>query len=513
MTREAGRRVRLLDVLLGAEILAVAAFLRLHQLETLGWIPDTYERLEATKKLLAGDLPNSSLYPPGVAVLMAPFLAFMPDTLASMQVVIVAFGVLLVALGFVIGLRLTGSRLVAFLLAGLVALSPAFVYASRDALYEAISVTIMAFLLFLPPKEQHRSRLMSWLAMGALFALLVNIRSTYVFLLPALILVWHCSSESNQTSWLSRLLAGFRPVLIALVPLCVLMILSLVFVGWPDGRNTTYLSVESVPRNLLDYFSQISLGLPGVFVFLPLVVTGARQLWRLSRPMAAAACYVIIAWPVVFSPFFSSTSNRYMLPAFFVAYVLAAIGAAALVRLDVKNVWLARLGRVYAVGAPTVIALAFAVVSVSIVSQWSKTAAESDEGLFRELRPVVDGLEPGSLLVSATTRGFQGSTSKLSYVDLIDHSLTNRGGARRVDSLVAKLEAAMANGAPVYYLYTHLDGSGFVDGEDSNSLDSGIRDSFSLTVIFETQGLRLGRNRWTLYRLQPGVQPSGLEHP
>jgi hypothetical protein len=511
-------RIRLLDGVLLSEILAVGAFLRLHQLETLGWIPDSYERLEATQKLLAGDFPTSFNYPPGVAVLMAPFLAFMPDTLASMQVVIVAFGILLVALGFAIGLKLTSSRLVASLIAGVVALSPAFVYASRDALYEAISVTIMAFLLFLPPTGRHGARITTWLVMGVLLALLVNIRPTYIFLLPALVLTWQRPDEGKQSSWLLRRLAETRPILIALIPVCVLTALSVVFGGWATGRYTTYVSVESIPPHLLTYFGHISHGLPGVVVFLPLVAIGAMQLWRLNRPMAIAACYVMIAWPFVFAPFFAVASGRYMLPAAFVAYVLACIGAAALLRFDVKRLRRSRLGRAYGLAATALIGVVFASVSVNLVSQWSTTAAESDEGLFREFRPVVERLEPSSLLVSGATRGLRGTTDTVSYLDLIDHSLSYGNRARSVDLLVAELEAAMANGASVYYLYTPnwdgtpWDGSYFAEGNESSRLDSGIRNSFSLTAVYQTKALRLGNHPWTLYRLQLlEVQPFRLE--
>jgi hypothetical protein len=445
-------------------------------------------------------------------VLMAPFLAFMPDTLGSMQMVIVAFGILLIPLGFAIGLRLTGSRLVAFLVAGVVALSPAFVYVSRDALFEAISVTIMAFLLFLAPKEHPPSKITTWLAMGVLFALLVNIRLTYVCLLPALILAWHRPSERTEASWLARQLVGLQPVLIALVPFSVLMIISVVFGGWASGRYTTYLSVESIPPHLLIYFGQISHGVVGVFVFLPLVAVGARRLWRLSRPMAIAACYVVLAWPFVFAPFFWVAGNRYMLPAIFLAYILAAMGATALVRFNPRHLWRSRLGRAYGLAATALIGLVFASGSVNLLSQWSTIAAESNEGMLRELRPVVEGVEPGSLLVSAATRGFKDTKQPLSHLDLIDHSFSNGSDARSVNSLVVMLEEAMTNGAPVYYLDTHRDGSELTaDGDLFNlrSLDSGIWDNFSLTQVFRTKDLGESNHPWTLYRLQLlDVQPS-----
>src|SRR5438034_947874 len=95
----------------------VALALRTYNFSLLSWVPDGYEQLDATKRLLALDFPLSRIYSPGVAVVMAPFLLFLPRTLQGMQYVMIGSGVLLVPLAYLAVLRLTRDRVAATLLA------------------------------------------------------------------------------------------------------------------------------------------------------------------------------------------------------------------------------------------------------------------------------------------------------------------------------------------------------------------------------------------------------------
>src|SRR4051794_24067285 len=71
----------------------VALVLRAYRLSIIGWVPDNYEQLRATERLLRLELPLSNLYSPGIALIMAPFVALFPDDIATLQGVIVAAGV------------------------------------------------------------------------------------------------------------------------------------------------------------------------------------------------------------------------------------------------------------------------------------------------------------------------------------------------------------------------------------------------------------------------------------
>src|SRR5689334_9772905 len=112
MTTADSRRVltSLTSVAIPFGVVLLALFLRTYRLEIVAWVPDSYDRLAATKRLLAGEFPISRIYPPGVSLLMAPFFAVFPKTLDTMQAVIVISGVCLAAIGYFWMLRLTGER-------------------------------------------------------------------------------------------------------------------------------------------------------------------------------------------------------------------------------------------------------------------------------------------------------------------------------------------------------------------------------------------------------------------
>ena len=61
------------EAALPGAIVLLALFLRVYRMELEAWLPDTYEQLTASRNLVHGVFPPSDIYPPGVAVTMAPW--------------------------------------------------------------------------------------------------------------------------------------------------------------------------------------------------------------------------------------------------------------------------------------------------------------------------------------------------------------------------------------------------------------------------------------------------------
>src|SRR5688572_6960499 len=148
----------------------------------VAWVPDSYDRLADAGRLASGRLPESTIYPPGVSVIMAPFFAVLPDSLWTMQAVIAGSGVALVLVSYRWIHTLTGERLAGLLAAGGVALSPAFVYASRDGLYDIPNVLLIAVAMW-QADSLRRMPIWALLLYGLMLAVLVNVRPNSILVL------------------------------------------------------------------------------------------------------------------------------------------------------------------------------------------------------------------------------------------------------------------------------------------------------------------------------------------
>lgn len=170
-------------------VLVLALFLRLYTLRVHAWVPDTYEQMTAAIRLTRLEFPLSRLYPPGVAVTLAPVFLVLPASIASLQAVVVAASLALVAICFIGAARATGDRVVATLAAGGAATAPLFIYGARIGLFDAINAMWLTLAFMLVPAMRQRSFL-ALAAYGALLALAMNIRATNVAYLPALLIWW-----------------------------------------------------------------------------------------------------------------------------------------------------------------------------------------------------------------------------------------------------------------------------------------------------------------------------------
>src|SRR3990170_8757516 len=115
--RWTGSAARLLPWACLGTIVAAALAVRLYHLDGLvTYYPDSYAQLRAVDNLLSGHFPTSYLYPPGVALFLAPAFAVLPNTLVTMQATILVAGIALVLLAYGAGLATTGDRRAAPLL-------------------------------------------------------------------------------------------------------------------------------------------------------------------------------------------------------------------------------------------------------------------------------------------------------------------------------------------------------------------------------------------------------------
>jgi hypothetical protein len=481
--------------------LGIALFARLYNFALFSWVPDSYERLESVERLLAGDFPLSDIYPPGATLVLAPFLAVLPDTIGSLQAVVAGAGALVVAIGYLAMRNVSDERIAPLFFALLLAVSPAFVYVSRIAVFDIFAVLLLAPAVFLatPRRRQSYAALVAY---GALLALLINLRPTVAAGLPALFLAWaYATSGTLSLSALVRT-ACSREVITAAATLVAASGLMAVGGGWTGNAGSAQLSFASVPGNTLRYASILFDG-PLLVFTLPLALVGFRKLWRLSRPLAIAIGLIILIWPLAHSPF-PFVSGRYMMPARFFLYFLIALAPAEL--LDYarsatarRALWL-RLGLGFAAG---VILFFYLASSATIVANWPAIAAASDEGLLREVRPVIGALEGRPLIVTAVARGLEETDA--GYFDLLGHSLAY-GNAGRPDLVVAAAASALQSGRPAYYLHTHWEDGKDLVGDGSQRYAAyfdAVANEFQVTEAWRSEGLRAKKYSWVLYELAP----------
>lgn len=493
--------------LLALTLLALA--LRSYDLALMGWIPDNYEQLEATQRLLRGDLPLSTMYPPGVAVVMAPFFAVLPDSLGTMQLVVVAAGVTLTPAAYVLTLRTSGDRLSALLAALLVAVSMTFVHYSRDGHFDVIYMLFFVLALLGASKLERRG--VAFLAgYGALLALLANFRVTNLAIVPALLLIWLQPLDVRLDPRVLLRERILTRVLIVPAVFLALMLASVLFSGW-FGQPSSGPTFESFADHLLIYAYAVVFGLPGLVLLVPLALAGTARLWRLNRSLTLALGYIIFAWPPLFAGFVF-TEARYMLPAHFCLLLLTAIGAAIVWSARPPAAPLARVVRLYLPGAVVfflVILMTF--TSVAVIGGWRESAAQSDEGMFREVRPAVRAIEEDALLVSAMTQGLGANLGSFERIDLIEHYLAHGSDEAGVQSVVSAVQQALADDRNVYYLYSRYEAGDDFEGKGRQGFRNffdGIAARYQVHQVFVTESRSFGTNPWLLYEVSE-APPAG----
>jgi hypothetical protein len=440
-------------------IVALALFLRTWRLELVGWTPDTYEQLAAAKRLAAGDFPLSHIYPPGIAITMVPFLQVLPATLASMQIVIVCSSLLLIAASYALVLKGTGDRVAAALLATACAIAPEYVTLSRVGLFDLVGTTWIIGAIALVPALRGRG-LWAFALYGALLSVAINVRANNAAFLPALVIYW-CGTGGVPLRVRAVLTSVLSPELTLAAG--VMAALSLVYV-WIGGWMS---SAQHAPFTLAPYASHVAfytgaeVGSVSGVIIVPLAVLGASEVWRRNRPLLIVGVYMLVVWPPVHAPL-PFINMRYMLAPLLFSLMLAAHAPTAIARIGTG--WAADSRRAASravIGGVVVLALAWAVFDGALLHTWPDIAAESNEAAYRQLRPIVAQLPPGSLFISPGTRGVRDSNTMLVYLDIIDYSISGGGTPpERVKGITDQVAAARSDGRAVYYLYTPFEGLG-----------------------------------------------------
>jgi hypothetical protein len=483
-----------------AVLTLVALVLRTYNFSLLSWVPDGYEQLEATKRLLALDFPLSRIYSPGVAVVMAPFLLFLPRTLEGMQYVMIGSGVLLVPLAYLAVVRLTRDRVAATLLAIALTFAPAFVYQSRDPHYDPIVTLLLGACIALVPWLRGRG-VLAFVAYGTLLAVLVNIRPVNLAAMPALLIYWG-ALELDARGWAGAARAVVAPkVILAGVTMVALTIAGIVFGGWWGEAARAPMTLEMFPAHLVTYYVATFSGLLGVFVA-PLVLVGARLWWREQRPLLLALAFVIIVWPLVHALFFW-TQTRYMLPSELCVWVLAAAGASDL-RRRAGGGTLSKPVMLALKPAATMLALLLVVPSLLLVSGWDRIAARSEEGMLQDLRPFVARMDDRSTVITVMARGLVEANGRVEYVDLIDFSLDHGNGAAAKAAMADTVRKRLTSGRDVYYLYTHWEDGQDFEGDGRRGFIAyyeAVRDNFNLQLIERQEISDWRPHPWTLYKV------------
>lgn len=441
-------------------LLAIALLVRMLNYAPHGWAPDTYEQLRASHRLLAGDFPLSRIYPPGVAVTMAPAFLFLPQSIGTMHFVNT---IAAVALAGVLYFRLaaaTGDRPAATLVALATAAAPQFVISSRSGLFDTVGTAWIVGAILCVPLLRGRG-LAVFALYGAALCVAINVRATNAAFLPAALLYW-CGETGVPARPASMVRAVLSPALIAAVAVMIGLTVLLAFIGGWVGQVATGAPIgfDTFGQHVAVYTVVEFGGMPAALAILPLAIAGGFSLWRRNRPLLLAAAYMLAVWPVVHSPL-PFSNPRYMLPALVFALLLAVHGATAAFRsARTMRPSPARALRVAAVGSTVVVGLYYASATIAVIHDWPRAARISDEGAFAEVRPFVAALPPGSLLVSPATRGVSGSNRDVEYFDLIDYSLSRGNGPGSVDGVLSALRQALDEGRPVFYLHSRVEATG-----------------------------------------------------
>jgi 4-amino-4-deoxy-L-arabinose transferase-like glycosyltransferase len=458
-------------------VVCLAAFLRLYRLELQAWTPDTYEQMFAASRLIGGEFPLSRLYPPGIAVTLAPAYLIFPDTLATMQGVIIAMSLALVVLTYAWSQRLVDDGRAALLAAFSVATLPQFVYFSRDGLFDVVGTTYLLASVF--TARLVRDRGVAWgAAYGVLVAITLNVRATNPAIVPA-ILIYALAPDVRAT--LRRSLPTMTSAAVVAGTLTCAGILAGGWWGTTSNGATTF--ADYVP-NIGFYLRTIAGDIYAPFI-VPLALVGAHRLWKQNPPFMLMAGYVLVAWPLVHAPFLFA-NTRYMLPVVLLMLMLAAHGASVLVTAPRTS----KLA-VFKPTAAGLVALYVAVLLIgggAIVNNWSNMSGSSNEVAFKELRPQIAELPSGSLVVGAVLRGLRESNHGVEYFDLIDHARTGGITPERVDDATARIDAALDADRNAYYVYSAFEAERDSLGKDDAGFDlyfNAIADTFEVTLLYQ----------------------------
>jgi hypothetical protein len=457
-----------------ASVVGVGLFLRLYRLDGfLTFYPDSYAQLRAVENLLAGHVPVSYFYPPGVAIFLAPTFAVFPDTLATMQGVVLFAGLALIVVAHAATLRLTGDRRAALLHATAVAIASIFVYHSRASLFDVINTLTIAAAFVLAPVIARRGT--AWqVAYGVLLFVTITVRFTNPVILPALFLASLLAAGMPLSARGAFDHLRSRPVLtVGLVAGALYAaylgtaFTTLVRFGNPSA-GSVFDAAGYVPRlgryvlaALTGQDEELSVedGLlaPAVLV---LALIGGRRLWETNRQAALPIAVLVALWLPVHATY-NVFQARYAMPAFFFVLLLAAYGVSVCAESlrHASRPW-------QRVGLVGLLALSVALFLGRNVSQdihylrvWAVQKGENGrETAYHELRDVLSGLDgPRSVLLSSQALAVDRANEAMVTYDLLEHSESYGINEDSIERLLAYTREQHALGKTVYYHYTEFE--------------------------------------------------------
>ncbi len=501
-----------------AVIVGGGLFLRLYRLDGFtSFYPDTYGQLRAADNLVSGQFPITYLYPPGIAVFMAPVFAFLPRTILTLQATILVAGTALVVLAYAATLAATGDRRAAFFHAAAVAFGATFVFHSRVALFDVINTLLIAASLLLAPVAVRRGSAVLF-AYGLLVFVTITVRYTNPVILPALFLA-SMRLEARPLSW--RLLWGHlrsRPVItVGLVVLAlsgayvVTMYESLARFGNPQAGSVIDFT-HYLPR-LARYVQASFIGYGETFqwqnglaaaVILPFTVIGARRLWMTNRSFAVPLFCLIIAWVPVHAVYMIFW-GRYAMPVFFFVLMLAALGVSvSLSRFrTLQHPW-QRVGFAGLMAVTVTFFVSQQLAQDIALLYQPPGAAQRSEAAYGDIRAVlrtVDG--PDSVLVSSQVLAVDKANPAMTPFDLLRHSETYGINDDSINRLLEYVRVQQADGKTVYYHYTGYENARSRLHKYELGFDtyfSALQREFSVRELFRSSG-----HSQRLYALEPAT--------
>jgi len=481
-------------------ILLLALLLRVYRLELQAWTPDTYEQLDAGRRLAAGQLPTSGFYPPGIAFTLAPAFLFFPQTLATQQGVIIGSALVLIVVAYFAARRATHDRFAPVLLALGVAAVPQMVFLSRDGRFDVTNAAWIASAILVVPCLRGRS-VAVFAAYGCMLAVAMNVRAVNPAFLPALVIYWADAGRAGIGRRAVSTALICRPVAVASAAMLASLAL-LAYLGGLVGHAAAHapITFEYAGRNITTYALAEFGGVLCAPLMLILAPLGGVYLWSRNRSLLFVSIYMLTIFPLAHVPLPFAT-GRYMLPSLVFALLLAAHAPAAVIGMTarqpalVRNTW-----RGLTAAVVLLIGANFVVVDAATLWNGPDVASRSDEAGYRQLRPSIAALPSGALLVSGGTRGVRDSNGRIEYLDLIDYSLATDNGPERVNEIMQRIQRALDGGRPVYYLYTSVEGINITfatRGPGYQPYFDAASQRFHLTPVRETS-LKF----FTLYRVE-----------
>ncbi len=508
---------RLLPWVSAGVLVAGALTLRLYRLDGyITYYPDTYAQLRAVENLLSGTFPISYLYPPGIALALAPVFAFLPHTLLTMQAAVLGAGMTLVLLAYVAMVTTTKDRRAALIFAGAVALGAPFVFFSRVLWFDGISTLLVALSFFLAPLAARRGPA-ALLVYALLVFAAVTVRYTSLLLLPALFL--YTLGAGSRSLSLRGVMDHARSKAMVTVGAAVAALYGAHLITSHEsltrltsGQSESVVALGGYLSRLGRYLAATLIGYGEPLAWEEVIVAvavaalaavGARRLWQTNRSLLVPVVFLIVAWPPVHALYIVFDS-RYVMPAFFFVLLLAALGLSAALE------WFRGLHRPWQrVGLAGLLALAASFYvgqqlsqDVIFLRQWPQEVAANRENAYDEIRAVLASLDgPATVVLSSQALAIDQTNEAITTYDLIPHSNQYGINDDSVDRLIAFVREQQASGKTVYYHYTEYEDvrsrfRRFELGFDAYFL--GLRREFSLREL-----VRAAERPQRLYVLEP----------